>query len=63
MMDFGNEQSHPKDPLAHKNSIDEDCHLEAGHTCPACHQGILDYNGLLNLVCPYCGKEWNSSFT
>jgi hypothetical protein len=27
----------------------------AGDVCPACHAGILDYNGLLELVCPECG--------
>lgn len=28
---------------------------EAGLPCPQCGQGRLDYDGLLNLVCPMCG--------
>jgi len=28
---------------------------EAGKPCPRCQQGIMDYDGLLNLVCPVCG--------
>ena len=32
--------------------------------CPQCGQGILDYNGLLDLVCPVCGyREPGGSFT
>ncbi|MBN2549308.1 MAG: hypothetical protein JXB15_09130 [Anaerolineales bacterium] len=27
----------------------------AGDLCPQCHSGRLDYDGLLNLVCPLCG--------
>jgi uncharacterized protein (DUF983 family) len=26
-----------------------------GQKCPQCGKGKLDYNGLLNLVCPACG--------
>jgi uncharacterized protein (DUF983 family) len=26
-----------------------------GQKCPQCQQGKLDYDGLLNLVCPQCG--------
>jgi hypothetical protein len=29
--------------------------LRKGETCPACGEGILDYNGLLQLECPACG--------
>jgi len=28
---------------------------EAGAPCPQCGQGMLDYDSLLNLVCPLCG--------
>jgi uncharacterized Zn finger protein (UPF0148 family) len=28
-----------------------------GAVCPFCGQGILDYDGLLNLVCPVCGQR------
>ncbi|GAB4456124.1 MAG: hypothetical protein Kow0070_05670 [Anaerolineales bacterium] len=26
-----------------------------GQTCPECGKGKLDYDGLLQLVCPVCG--------
>jgi len=29
--------------------------LLPGMICPRCHQTKLEYNGLLNLVCPKCG--------
>ncbi|MCZ7552232.1 MAG: hypothetical protein B6D39_10295 [Anaerolineae bacterium UTCFX2] len=29
--------------------------LRAGDRCPVCGQAVLDYDGLLNLVCPHCG--------
>jgi uncharacterized protein (DUF983 family) len=29
--------------------------LHPGMTCPRCGQGIIDYDGLLQLVCPVCG--------
>lgn len=28
----------------------------AGEICPFCGQGRLDYDGMLNLVCPACWK-------
>ena len=39
------------------------CRLEAGQTCPQCGNSTLEYNGLLNLVCPACGYELAGSFT
>lgn len=29
--------------------------LHKGSVCPQCGEGILDYNGLLQLECPICG--------
>ena len=29
--------------------------LRKGSPCPQCGEGILDYNGLLQLECPACG--------
>lgn len=29
--------------------------LRKGGVCPQCREGILDYNGLLQLECPACG--------
>lgn len=37
--------------------------LEAGRICPRCGHGRLDYDGLLNLVCPECGFSESGSFT
>ena len=31
--------------------------------CPVCKQGVLDYDGLLNLVCQKCGAMQAGSFT
>lgn len=35
----------------------------AGEICPQCHQGRLDYNGLMELVCPVCKFTISASFT
>lgn len=35
----------------------------AGKRCPRCKHGILDYDGLLNLVCPVCGPVQGGCFT
>lgn len=35
----------------------------AGEVCPQCKTGRLDYDGLLNLVCPGCGYALGGSFT
>jgi hypothetical protein len=37
--------------------------LRAGMTCPCCHQAQLDYNGLLQLMCPRCGVVESGTFT
>jgi uncharacterized protein (DUF983 family) len=29
--------------------------LHSGARCPQCGTGILDYDGLLNLACAFCG--------
>lgn len=39
------------------------CGFFYGALCPRCKQGILDYNGLLNLQCPVCGLENGYGFT
>jgi hypothetical protein len=36
---------------------------QAGALCPQCQLGILDYDGLLNLVCPVCGQGQGGCFT
>ena len=36
---------------------------KAGDVCPRCQNGRLDYNGMLNLVCPNCGVIEGGCFT
>ncbi len=44
-----------------QNTPDQVCQLipltslQPGMTCPRCHNGTIDYDGLLHLVCPNCG--------
>ncbi|MBW6466300.1 MAG: hypothetical protein K0B06_07355 [Brevefilum sp.] len=37
--------------------------LRAGMTCPICHQAQLDYDGMLQLICPRCGVLETGTFT
>ena len=37
--------------------------IRRGDRCPMCQQGIMDYDGLLNLVCPVCGYVLGGCFT
>lgn len=37
--------------------------LHRGASCPQCQVGRLDYDGLLNLVCPRCGYTAGGCFT
>lgn len=37
--------------------------LRAGMTCPRCGQAVIDYDGLLQLVCPNCGLKEAGSCT
>jgi hypothetical protein len=34
-----------------------------GDACPACQEGRLDYDGLLNLTCAKCGYSLSGCFT
>ncbi|MHB0989465.1 MAG: hypothetical protein ACYC3P_12510 [Bellilinea sp.] len=31
--------------------------------CPQCNQGMMDYDGLLNLTCPKCAYTQGGCFT
>jgi len=33
--------------------------VSAGDVCPVCRAGRLDYDGMLNLFCPVCGRKFN----
>ena len=37
--------------------------LHSGDQCPACLRDYLDYDGLLNLICPSCGYTLGGCFT
>ncbi|MFA5836000.1 MAG: hypothetical protein WC837_03490 [Bellilinea sp.] len=36
---------------------------QPGTLCPQCNQGIMDYDGLLNLICPKCAYTQGGCFT
>ncbi|HAF61873.1 MAG TPA: hypothetical protein DCK95_06060 [Anaerolineaceae bacterium] len=48
---------------SHPHENEPICGFFAGARCPKCKQGILDYNGMLNLQCPICGFENGYGFT
>jgi len=37
--------------------------IRRGDRCPMCQQGVMDYDGLLNLACPVCGYTLGGCFT
>lgn len=37
--------------------------IRCGGICPNCKEGILDYDGLLNLVCSKCNYTIGGCFT
>jgi len=37
--------------------------LRPGQICPHCNVERLDYDGMLNLVCPRCGLAMGGCFT
>jgi NADH pyrophosphatase NudC (nudix superfamily) len=37
--------------------------IKAGRICPKCQQEKLDYNGLLQIICPNCGVIDAGCFT
>lgn len=65
MMPENEERKDPAsdEPNFHPDGNKADCGYYAGAVCPKCRQGILDYNGLLNLQCPVCGLENGYGFT
>lgn len=49
-----------------RNSLEIQAPLEEPHPgdlCPKCGIGVLDYDGMLNLVCDRCGFVITGSFT
>lgn len=50
----GSERQQPENPHSEPR---------AGDLCPRCRQARLDYDGLLNLVCPQCGFTAGGCFT
>jgi hypothetical protein len=49
--------------LDQNHPIEIPIRYQAGALCPQCRLGILDYDGLLNLVCPVCGQGQGGCFT
>ena len=60
------DDTHPEDgeevtkPLMVDGVVQE---IRCGDRCPMCHQGVMDYDGLLNLACPVCGYTLGGCFT
>ncbi len=50
-------------PLAWEAGSETPGELRAGDLCPYCRSAHLDYDGLLNLVCPQCGYGLAGCFT
>jgi len=50
-------------PLAVEPGSGSANELRAGDLCPYCHTAQMDYDGLLNLVCPQCGYSHAGCFT
>jgi uncharacterized protein (DUF983 family) len=46
-----------------QDDLDPHKELRAGDLCPACEQGWLDYDGMLNLSCEECGFSLAGCFT
>jgi ribosomal protein L37AE/L43A len=61
MLDFINQEL--KNQLDEKQNQTEKDLLKEEHTCPKCRKGKLEYNSLLNLVCPVCDYKLAGSFT
>ncbi|HNY99776.1 MAG TPA: zf-HC2 domain-containing protein [Anaerolineaceae bacterium] len=38
-------------------------HIRPGEPCPQCRIGVMDYDGMLSLVCPVCGFGEGGCFT
>lgn len=38
-------------------------YAQPGMPCPACGMAVMDYDGLLTLVCPQCGYGQGGCFT
>ena len=53
----------PKDKIQKSNPPAATCEIQpavglrVGMTCPRCGQATIDYDGLLQLVCPHCGLK------
>jgi len=45
-----------------KNNGETTCPQEGG-TCPVCHEGVLAYNGKLELVCSHCQAVFSAGFS
>ncbi|NCP87276.1 hypothetical protein GW781_05775 [bacterium] len=46
---------HPKEAAQPPQTPPKTTPVQRGAVCPQCGQGILDYNGMLELECPRCG--------
>lgn len=56
------ETTHPAEPSV-TCDLQPEQGLRPGMTCPRCKQGTIDYNGLLELICPVCGLKETGACT
>lgn len=49
--------------LEHLDQVKLPHELRSGDLCPQCHEGRLDYDGMLNLSCPVCAYAVGGCFT
>lgn len=50
-------------PQKDKEKVFSNTEMHPGRLCPKCNHSYLDYDGLLNLVCPECGIAESGCFT
>jgi len=62
MMPGGVERGEPARAETQPEYLDP-CRIREGQICPHCGKAVLEYDGLLNLVCPACSFAEAGCFT
>lgn len=52
-----------KSKLSLPEIVNRPLYAQAGKLCPVCGEAEIDYDGMLNLVCPKCGFYEGGCFT
>ena len=56
-------EAHPFFIQTDEENTFSSANIAVGEKCPLCQEGVLDYDGMLNLVCPTCGFTAGGCFT